>query len=272
MNLRKSRNRRSESMKSLSEDSHRQEGMKRTSSARSFQDVIKSSTRFRSIDAFHDSAPTSVTAVTDDSSMSSASTRGGVRRRERCVRFAMNPDGRVQCEVVRFQKCTDPTLWWNAYECEQIQLQCLKIIEENKFGPDSISGPALRYIRQGRREGYKKLNKPILFQMYKVPRVRGLERHIIESYDDIMRRHTDNVLRVQETANSEFLLRLASRQTSQAWEELAILRAQYDQMVVNKRRPRLRRNLSNRRLERKQSGRSLGSRKKSNRSVVSLAA
>ena len=139
----------------------------------------------------------------------------------RKVRFAK------YSEVVEVEKFSDPSLWWQDDECDDITLECLGLVEDNRSGPNCINGCTLRFLDQGWKDSRMK-SAELLQKMKAEPQNRGLERHILLKFDKMMGDHVRNVIAIQEATNSEYLVRLASRQTSQRWEELALVRAQFD--------------------------------------------
>lgn len=150
------------------------------------------------------------------------------------VRFSnKKKNGREKCFVRTIEKLTDPNLWWRAEETIEIQDGCIELVEQNRTGPNCMDGPTMRFIDHGWKESNR--SREILFKMKEAPQVRGLERHIVHKYDQMMNEHIQNVLEIQKTTNNEYLLRLASRQSSQAWEELARVRARHDEAVVRRK-------------------------------------
>ena len=154
------------------------------------------------------------------------------------VRFSNKLDGRVTCTVRTFEKIEDPALWFQPEETLAIQEECIYIVEENRSGPNCIDGPTVRFIERGWKDSANR-SREILSKMKETPEVRGLERHVVQKYDQIMNDHIRNVLEIQATTNNEYLLRLASRQSSQAWEELARIRAQHDEAAIRKKTKRV---------------------------------
>lgn len=151
------------------------------------------------------------------------------------VRFSDKKNGREKRSIRRVTKLTNPDLWYQLEETCEIQEGCIDLVEQNRQGPNCMDGPTVRFIERGWKDSAKRSNE-ILSKMKEAPEVRGLERHIVQKYDDLMNEHIRNVLEIQQTTESEYLLRLASRQSSQAWEELARIRAQYDEAVVARRK------------------------------------
>lgn len=151
------------------------------------------------------------------------------------VRFSDKKNGREKRSIRRITKFTNPDLWYQLEETCEIQERCIDLVEENRQGPNCMDGPTVRFIERGWKDSAKRSHE-ILSKMKEVPEVRGLERHIVQKYDDLMNEHIRNVLEIQRTTESEYLLRLASRQSSQAWEELARIRAQYDEAAVSRRK------------------------------------
>ena len=153
------------------------------------------------------------------------------------VRFALTSDGNVLCEVRKFRKSKNPGLWWQEDEVEALQNACLEVIDNNREGPDCIEGATVRFIEKGWKEDGQR-SRDLLSKMRADPSIRGLERHVIQRYDNMMSRHINNVLEIQKTSKNELLLRLASRQTSQPWVELAVIRAQHDAAILRRQKSR----------------------------------
>ena len=147
----------------------------------------------------------------------------------RRVRFAR------YSEVIEVENYNNPGLWWQDDECDDITMECLSLVEGNRSGPNCIDKCTLRFLDQGWKNGREE-GRELLHKMKMEPQCRGLERHILLKFDKMMHDHVRNVLVIQRTANSEYLLRIASRQTSQRWEELALIRAQFDYEACRSKR------------------------------------
>eukprot|EP00977_Amphora_coffeiformis_P018101 scaffold6164_cov163-Amphora_coffeaeformis.AAC.12 len=130
-------------------------------------------------------------------------------------------------EVIEVENYDDPGLWWQDDECDDITLECLSLVEANRSGPNCINSCTLRFLDQGWRNSCEE-GSELLHKMKMEPQCRGLERHILLKFDKMMSDHVRNVIDIQHTAKSEYLVRIASRQTSQRWEELALVRALFD--------------------------------------------
>ena len=147
----------------------------------------------------------------------------------RRVRFAR------YSEVIEVENYNNPGLWWQDDECDDITMECLSLVEGNRSGPNCIDKCTLRFLDQGWKNGREE-GRELLHKMKMEPQCRGLERHILLKFDKMMHDHVRNVLEIQQTARSEYLIRIASRQTSQRWEELALIRAQFDYEACRSKR------------------------------------
>lgn len=167
-----------------------------------------------------------VTTEEDSSSVESFCT-GQSRKQPQSTTTARKVNFSRYSEVIEVENYDDPALWWQDNECDVITLECLDLVEANRNGPNCIDHCTMRFLDQGWKDSRIKCRE-LLQKMRIEPQCRGLERHILVKFDKMMNDHVNNVLQIQRTSNSEYLLRLAARQTSQRWEELALVRGHFD--------------------------------------------
>ena len=165
-------------------------------------------------------------ATLETEASSSASTDGqslSAAVPQKSARFATTDNGNVLCEVRLFETCDNPELWWQPEEAAATRAQCTNLVKSKTQNQRYLRAATVNFLQGGDGD-----DADVIHEMKSCPDERGLEFHIVRECSKIIKEQRSSMFDVQRTTSSESLLRLASRAQSQAFVELALLRAQYD--------------------------------------------
>ena len=169
-------------------------------------------------------------SATLDTECSSCCSEGiEVFRVERKLRFATTSSGKIQCKVKVVEKYSDPALWWQQHELDQGRQECARLMASTIKKCQPFCKAMAKFLRNYRALTDQELSH-LYYQMNACHQMRGLECYLVNESDEHIQKQYERICRVQASSGgSTALVRLASRSVSRAFEELAFLRAAFDE-------------------------------------------
>jgi len=203
------------------------------------------------------------TIETEESSSSSFESSDGISAsvavQRKTVRFATtatirkekgsdsdddDDDDDVLCVVHLMEKHDDPDLWWQEDEVADTRVKCFHLVKSKTQDQRYLRAATVHFLQRGSNSGNKSNSADLLLhEMKQCPDERGLEFYIVRECSKIIQYQHKNVFDVQSTttcmavkecrgtrlpADAEGRIRGASIATSEAFVDLALLRARYD--------------------------------------------
>jgi hypothetical protein len=167
------------------------------------------------------------------SERSLVSTEGPGRR----LRFAMNPNGSVKCEIQEIPRISDPSLWWQKDDMKSIRSGCASLTGHYRaYKPEYIEAIS-RLMECHSKSASSKRTAAHMDCVSSNAICRGLEMHIVRRCGKVCQNHSRQVLDAQ-LENQELMedytlkggerIRMASLRSSRRSLSQAAKLAQHD--------------------------------------------